>query len=63
MLYLFMLIGIIMFSCSFGLLRNYIECIREKNKEPKVSSELTIFIILLTGVLIFSASCYFIGAN
>lgn len=63
MLYFTMIIGMLMFSGSLYFLRDYIECIREKNKDPKISNELLIFLFLIIGFLVFSYSCYLIGGS
>lgn len=61
MLYLLMVFSILIFSGSIYFLRNYIECIREKNKDPKIKNELLIFLFLIIGFLMFAYSCYLIG--
>lgn len=53
-------IGFVIFSSSIYFLRNYIDCLRLKNKEPKIASELTIFILLISGFSLFSFGCYLI---
>ena len=58
--YILLFLGIVLFSSSIYFLRNYIECLRFKDKEPKITSELTIFLLLILGFSIFSFGCYLI---
>lgn len=61
MQYLLMIFGILMFSGSIYLLKNYIESIRINDKNPKLFKEFIIFAILIIGVVIFAYGCYSIG--
>lgn len=63
MLYVLMFVSVAIFSSSIYFAKDYIECIREQNKDPKITNELLIFLFLIIGFFMFAYSCYLIGGQ